>query len=1270
LLVEHPALPQPFEPLQSRSSMRPPTSLDRLDRLRVAAQLVAVTGLLSEFELWPGLWALRKVGVVATGAGPRAVLPAVPVALSRLWSRLGAGNHAAETARTAVLETVCELTSVEPELFVPGRQEPGFVLDGVLDRLLGELPRPLDESTARSLWMLRWSLPPVPEPGDTSLLAVSDREVARRLAAAVWSSAIRRGGGGTLEILTAGASPVSIAGLQGEPRLRVIAGDFDHDLLGAVSDGSAGATMVIGRFPKGWNPPRAEVFDRERLGAHLAIVGVPPARRVRWLDERSGRFDPFAARDRRAMTQAASVLFADPPDNRRRQFRQLVRVASLVRDGLPRSLALGLSGLSENELNAAADQDAVLSRDGLIMLPNPVELEVDPLHAELTELFPADDPRRLLHAALATGDTGGLLAWGRDRLNDLAAHEVRETLSEIRPGALGPGVQVMLAEACLSLADIHGAEAALKGVVPDVGRPWTEWLKVLDRTPDLEFDFPRPAVFRQAPRAAAEIALVFIRRGLNWQSEDVDDSVASLRREMAALEGPVRRLIEIKLTALVNPELLDDRLWRQRIAGSHSELMGWVLFDRAFRAAVDGPRSLARRLLRRLAVGEREPGRLAPMLVNLGVLAFQDGRHTEAEAHMLRAFRLFQAAGFRHRAWEVLHNLAVADIDQLRVAKASARLDEVSDGRVTVYVDVERARLALATGDLDSFARRVRELPDLRGSGDAQLVKALSFLGGVDRLLFGAAEEAVGLLRRGGQEALPWLDLVSSLSGGKPSPGDEAVSRDFWGVWRAAELVRRNRGTDREAETAALCDPSMTVEDAFAVALVHRLGVLRGWPPRSARAVVARVLHRAGLTGWAESVQWNGSETGDLLRALAGVVRGAALGDLPENEIAALLEHLGVEGLVVRSAVDGRELWRIGQGEELERWTKGRLELCPLGSEPVGGAAWELLSGLLDLTLPISRGPSCPTGEADVRIDGVSPGIRQLRVDVRQAAGTLFTVLIHGETGSGKEVVARELHRLSGRSGELVSVNIAAIPIHLLEAELFGSVKGAYTGADRSRRGLVSAADGGTLFLDEVGDLDPALQVKLLRFLESGEVRRVGSDRASIVDVRVVCATHRNLDRLVREGLFRQDLYFRVGLGTIQVPALRTRREDIPILKEIFEKEAAVRHGLVIGGWSRAADRALMNHGWPGNVRELKHTVEVAMARAGGERIRPEHLPMVEVSEIPKGRWGEVLASFKRRIVTEVLSRNCGNRSAAARELGITRQALLYQIKTLGLTDL
>jgi sigma-54-dependent transcriptional regulator len=249
-----------------------------------------------------------------------------------------------------------------------------------------------------------------------------------------------------------------------------------------------------------------------------------------------------------------------------------------------------------------------------------------------------------------------------------------------------------------------------------------------------------------------------------------------------------------------------------------------------------------------------------------------------------------------------------------------------------------------------------------------------------------------------------------------------------------------------------------------------------------------------------------------------------------------------------------------------------------------------------------------------------------------------------------------------------VPVNIAAIPSNLLEAELFGSVKGAFTGADRSRQGLAVTADRGTLFLDEVGDLDPPLQVKLLRFLEGQEVRAVGATHPQKVDVRIISATHRDLARRVGEGAFRQDLYFRIAAPELTIPPLRERREDISLLRDLFEKDAIARHGVRAGTWSREAEAMLRRYPWPGNVRELRHAIEVALVRASGGVIRPDHLPIAETESVSSGTWEEAQRDFRRKFLSAALERNKGNRSATARELGISRQALLYHLRNLGIS--
>ncbi len=406
----------------------------------------------------------------------------------------------------------------------------------------------------------------------------------------------------------------------------------------------------------------------------------------------------------------------------------------------------------------------------------------------------------------------------------------------------------------------------------------------------------------------------------------------------------------------------------------------------------------------------------------------------------------------------------------------------------------------------------------------------------------------------------------------------------------------------------------------------------------------------------------------DAMEVMAKLVENGDPEALGEADLFRLVSALGMTGLEVRAGDDNRLLWRCGAGRPGPPQVADGLVVVPLGGSPVSRAGWRLLLALFGLLMPDPV--AIPVrGARNTGIVGRSCAIRDLRRELRRFAPTDITVLLEGETGVGKEVAARELHRLSHRPGSFVPVNIAAMPGALLQAELFGSERGAFTGADRSRRGLVARADKGTLFLDEIGDVDPRVQPHLLRFLETGEVRPVGSDRFHRVDVRIVAATNVHLGRIVETGDFRRDLYYRLAAVRIVVPPLRERREDVLLLKSLFQNDIERRYGLRACRWSRQAEALLTAHGWPGNVRELRHAVEVATVRAAGGVVTPSHLPIQTEAAVPEGRWHLAVAEFRRRMLAAALHRNGGNRSAAARELGISRQSVLYHIRHLGLRD-
>jgi len=299
---------------------------------------------------------------------------------------------------------------------------------------------------------------------------------------------------------------------------------------------------------------------------------------------------------------------------------------------------------------------------------------------------------------------------------------------------------------------------------------------------------------------------------------------------------------------------------------------------------------------------------------------------------------------------------------------------------------------------------------------------------------------------------------------------------------------------------------------------------------------------------------------------------------------------------------------------------------------------------------------------------------------IRKMAPSELTALVVGETGVGKELVARALHEVSGRGGPFVTVNCGALPRELMEAELFGHTAGAFTGARAARKGLVREAEGGTLFLDEVGELPLELQPKLLRFLQEGELRSVGSDRSVSVKVRIVAATHRDLAENVELGTFREDLYFRLRVLVLSVPALRERRSDIPMLAEYFLREAASSSGRTLRGFEKAALRALVTRDWPGNVRQLQHLVQRSAVFADGPLVGLADLGLSSGEADSGFTWPQelldqpfseardsVVLEFERAYVREALGRAEGNVAEAARIAGVPRKSFWRIARRVGL---
>ena len=307
---------------------------------------------------------------------------------------------------------------------------------------------------------------------------------------------------------------------------------------------------------------------------------------------------------------------------------------------------------------------------------------------------------------------------------------------------------------------------------------------------------------------------------------------------------------------------------------------------------------------------------------------------------------------------------------------------------------------------------------------------------------------------------------------------------------------------------------------------------------------------------------------------------------------------------------------------------------------------------------------------------GNSKAMEQVNEIIRKVADVATTVLITGESGTGKGVAARAIHKLSPRAERpFVAFSPSALPESLIEDELFGHEKGAFTGAAQTRRGRFEEANGGTIFLDEIGDLAPPLQAKLLRVLQERSLERLGSNSAHPVDVRVICATSRNLEKMVQEGSFREDLYFRISVVRIHMPPLRERAGDIPLLAEFFLRMFAKTHGKRARGLTAGFLSALAVHNWPGNIRELQNVIERSLVLADGNlHLGVEDLPqelqgLAVASDVPAGTFHQGVRSFKRELVRAALRMHSGNKLRAAQELHISRCYLHRLLNQLNIRD-
>jgi transcriptional regulator with GAF, ATPase, and Fis domain len=297
-------------------------------------------------------------------------------------------------------------------------------------------------------------------------------------------------------------------------------------------------------------------------------------------------------------------------------------------------------------------------------------------------------------------------------------------------------------------------------------------------------------------------------------------------------------------------------------------------------------------------------------------------------------------------------------------------------------------------------------------------------------------------------------------------------------------------------------------------------------------------------------------------------------------------------------------------------------------------------------------------------IIGACPSMMEVFRKLQKVATTDISVLITGETGTGKELIARELHRRSNReSGPFVTVNCGAIPENLIESEMFGHVKGAFTGAIASRPGKFQQADGGTLFLDEIGELPQQLQVKLLRALQERIVFRVGDSRGEKCDIRIIAATNRNLEEMIKTGEFREDLYYRLNVVNLWLPPLRERGDDVFIIAKVLLSKYAEELSSAVRGFSPTALTSIRKYAWPGNIRQLENRIKKALVLCEKTLLGPEDLDLGEDAQAPIVPLEKAKEDFQRRYVLDVLERNNGNRTQTARDLGVDPRTIFRYLE-------
>ncbi len=728
-----------------------------------------------------------------------------------------------------------------------------------------------------------------------------------------------------------------------------------------------------------------------------------------------------------------------------------------------------------------------------------------------------------------------------------------------------------------------------------------------------------------------------VAAGAAWDCKDLVAMARHLEASRAAAEEP-------------------DLGWRWH------QMMGlWSIETKEWLRAVEHV-SIALRCDRRRLL-RAEAGRLWSELARSRVHADDLPGAERAARHAQRLLRVCEGPSPTTLA---LYNLAEVRLRRGRLSGVESILEQSiaenrrSGNRRGVILDLELwVRLDLAQGRASAALARCNEALALLDRPEHQVDRPIfeMFAARANGWL-GRPQQAAVCLERGGESVFHELEpeerpAVWALADRWGRCSQEALDTRWDRLWKALAIESH--------PVSEAWDELDSLEPFRAARLVFDLeSVMPGvTPPRRLRSAIA-ALRNCGADALVEKLE---SRSISYWRALNDYLLKPTKDDVA---IVDLFTSCGYSDINLTWVGLGQEETLLpgkGGGERLEAHVEGgKVVLRAMTLDRVLRTLFALVR--LDIASFVKAGAPRSRNKNDGGIVGESAGLGRALARLDLLAKDDFPVLLLGESGTGKELMAKRVHKVSARhEGPFLPVNCAEISETLTQSDLFGHVKGSFTGADQNRSGVFESAREGTVFLDEIGDLPLAAQGKLLRVLQEGEIRRVGESFSRKVDVRVITATHRNLERMVDEGGFRQDLFFRLKVATIELPPLRDRGRDILLLADHFLASSRSEAYL-----SEPARRSLMAHHWPGNVRELRNVLQVAMALSEEGEIRSEHLELPERTGRRLGDYHQLVEQYRRSLVSEALSDTGGNRAAAARQLGLTRQALSYLVKQLGLS--